>query len=435
MKIDVIILGAGIGSRMKSDKAKALHSIGGFAMIDHLIYKAQILKAHNIVSVIGEEMVDLENLISQRSKIAYQKVRDGSASAVLCAKDILKNTTSDITLILYADTPLVDIEKLQDLCQQVYQKVDIGLLAFLETEQNNYGKLVIDDNNYIQKIVEYADEKEEEKTIYLCNSGVMAIKSKYIWDILSKISNKNNKNEYYLTDAISIASSLNLKCGYLLENKNNLAGANSKSELQNLETHFQNLQREKFLNQGVQLIDKNSVYFSLDTIIGNNVIIYPNVFINSGVIIGDNVEIQPFCVLQGATIGKNSKIGPFARLRPQSVLQENTHIGNFVEIKKSIVGENTKINHLSYIGDSNIGNNTNIGAGVITCNYDGKNKHTTTIGNDAFIGSNSSLVAPINIGDNTLIGAGSVITKDVSNNSLGISRSYQKNIENYKKKQ
>jgi bifunctional UDP-N-acetylglucosamine pyrophosphorylase/glucosamine-1-phosphate N-acetyltransferase len=432
MKLSVIVLGAGLGSRMKSSKPKAMQKLGGYTMMEHLIFKAQSLNADEIICVIGQEMQELEELIKDKVKIAYQKDRLGSAHAVLSAKSKLENKDG-LVLILYVDTPLLQVEKLNQLLDLIKKDKKLAILAFEELNENSYGRLVVKDGNVL-KIVETAEASLEEKKITLCNSGVMALNAKYIWEILEKINNNNKKQEFYLTDALEIATNLNYSSGYIIDDIKNLMGANTKFELELLENHFQNLQREKFLNMGVQLIDKSTTYFSLDTLIGKDVVIYPNVFIGPKVVIGDNVSILPSCVLEGATIGDNVNIGPFARLRPQSVLHDNVHIGNFVEIKKSTIEKGAKVNHLTYIGDAFVGEKTNIGAGTITCNYDGVNKHQTKIGKNTFIGSNTLLVAPVEVGDGATTGAGSVITKNVPNNSLGIARAKQIHIENWQKK-
>lgn len=432
MKLSVIILGAGLGSRMKSSKPKAMQKLGGYSLMEHLIFKANQLNADEIICVIGQEMIELELLIKDKVKIAYQKDRVGSANAVLSAKDSLDNKDG-LVLILYVDTPLLEVAKLNQLLDLLKKDKKLAILAFEEANKNSYGRLVVK-NDSVLKIVESAEANEQEKAITLCNSGVMAFNAKYIWEILEKIDNKNSKQEFYLTDAVEIAHNLNYNAGYIVDDIKNLMGANTKLELELLENHFQNLQREKFLNQGVQLIDKSSIYFSLDTTIGKDVIIYPNVFIGAKVTIGDNTTIFPMCVIEDATIGSNVNIGPFARLRPQSILQDNVHIGNFVEIKKSTIEKGAKVNHLSYIGDASVGEKANIGAGTITCNYDGVTKHNTKIGKNAFIGSNTLLVAPIEVGDGSTTGAGSVITKNVPENSLSVARAKQVNIDNWKKK-
>lgn len=266
----------------------------------------------------------------------------------------------------------------------------------------------------------------------LCNSGVLAFNNSKVWPLLRQIDNKNSKQEYYLTDLVKIANKNGLLCKYILDSEENLQGANSKFELAILEAVFQKQKRYQFLQQGVQLIDPQTVYFSLDTEIGKDVTIYPNVYIYPNVKIGAHTNILPFSVLEGATIGENCSVGPFARLRPQTTLAANNKVGNFVEIKKSSIAAGVKVNHLTYLGDCEVGENTNIGAGTITCNYDGKKKHATKIGAGSFIGSNTALVAPITLGTKVTVGAGSTLTKDVPDGNLAIARSLQKNITNWK---
>ncbi|MFL1780449.1 bifunctional UDP-N-acetylglucosamine diphosphorylase/glucosamine-1-phosphate N-acetyltransferase GlmU [Candidatus Hepatincolaceae symbiont of Richtersius coronifer] len=448
----VVILAAGVGSRMKSSLPKPMHLLGGVPMLEHLLYKAHILNANQIITVIGEEASDLKQFLENyqqnfkkeqaakqsdkqqncRHKIAYQQEKLGSAHAVLAAEQAL-GAKEGVLLIMYADTPLVHHGALKGLVEKVQSgKEDMAILAFSTNSPNNYGKLMLKDDKVIA-IIEAA-EITDHRVSTLCNSGIMAINLAKMWPLLKQIDNHNNKHEYYLTDLVKLATQNNLICAYILGEEQSLQGANTKEELSKLESSFQNMQRQKFLQQGVHLIDPKTIYFALDTIIEEDVIIYPNVYFGEKVIIKSGARILPFCVLEGVQVGKSSSIGPFARLRPGTILEENTHIGNFVEIKKSHIQAGAKINHLSYIGDAKVGKKTNIGAGTITCNYDGKEKFNTIIEDNCFIGSNSSLVAPVKISSGAIIGAGSTITKDVPTDALAITRPLQKNLPNWRKK-
>lgn len=424
--LTVVILAAGVGSRMKSSIPKAMHILGGVPMIDHLLYKAKSLKPTQVISVIGEDMPKLHDYIITKSDVVHQLKRRGSAHAVYTTK-YAHDVKSGVTLILYADTPLVSESSLKQLVDKVATGTcEVCVLGFEKEEENAYGKLVVEGENLL-KIVEHKDANIDEKDILLCNSGVMAVKTEIIWELLEKVNNENAQKEYYLTDVVKIANEHNYKCSYVTDLEDNLQGANSKLELADLEMAFQHSMRMKFLDEGVQLVDPDTVFFSMDTKIGKDVVIHPNVHILPKSEIKDGAIIYPFSVIEGAIVGENCKVGPYARLRPQTVLQGENNIGNFVEIKKSVVGIGSKINHLSYIGDASIGKDVNVGAGTITCNYTAsKEKFNTYVGDNCFIGSNSSLIAPVKIGNNSLIGAGSVITKSVGDNSLGVSRANQK---------
>ena len=432
LQLNVIILAAGAGTRMKSSLPKAMHLLGNSPLIDHSLHCVTQLQPTEIITVINESMKELAQYIKNTSSatVVYQAKQLGSAHAVLSAEPAIKNFDG-ITIIMYADTPLVKPQKLQELVNLIQSnKADLGVLAFEKQDPNNYGKLVVQQSKVVS-IVEAAEITKKEY-LPLCNSGIMAFNNRKVWSLLRQIDNKNSKQEYYLTDLVKIANKNNLLCKYVIDSEENLQGANSKWELAILEAVFQKQKRYEFLQQGVQLIDPQTVYFSLDTKIAQDVIIYPNVYILPKVTIGAGTSILPFSVLEGAIIGANCNIGPFARLRPETTLAANNKVGNFVEIKKSSINAGVKINHLTYIGDCEIGENTNIGAGTITCNYDGNKKHATKIGADSFIGSNTALVAPITIGTNVTVGAGSVLTKDVPDDNLAIARSSQKNIANWK---
>jgi bifunctional UDP-N-acetylglucosamine pyrophosphorylase/glucosamine-1-phosphate N-acetyltransferase len=429
--ISIIILGAGKGTRMKSKISKVLHKIANLSMIEHIILQSKKLHPNEINIVISEEMglKTRQDLGKKYDNLNFtiQKERLGTGHAVKMAVENSKKE-SDIYLVLYGDTPFIEEETLKNIIKNSKEN-DVSVLAFEPKNPLTYGRLVTCGTS-LEKIVEFKDANEEEKKINLCNSGVMAINGAKIKNLLSQINNKNASKEFYLTDIIAIAKNNNLECSFIKCDENEVLGVNSKTELSEAEKIFQNKKRKEMMENGVTLINPDSVYFSYDTKVSNDVVIFPNVVFGLDVNIDSDCQIKSFCHIEGAKISKNSIIGPFARIRPGSNLSEDVKIGNFVEVKKSNISKGVKINHLSYIGDTNIGKNSNIGAGTITCNYDGYNKFNTNIGKDVFIGSNSSLVAPIDIADDSMVGAGSVITKNMNKNDLAVSRAKQVNIKN-----
>jgi bifunctional UDP-N-acetylglucosamine pyrophosphorylase/glucosamine-1-phosphate N-acetyltransferase len=437
MTLSIIILAAGKGTRMKSELPKVMHKVAGVEMINMVIGEAKTLNPKNITIVVSDEMKPFEKKITSKHpeiKISFivQKERKGTAHAVQVAVNEIQDL-GDKVLVLYGDTPLTRRETLEKMSEKL-NDFSLCVLAFDDFEENAYGRLVIDQNGHLERIVEFKDADSEERKISLCNSGVVAIDGKKIKDMLAQVKNENAAKEFYLTDIVGIAGNMGLKRSFLKTEMLEVLGVNSRLELARIEEIKQNQIRKKMMENGVTLIDPNSVYFALDTKISNDTIIHPNVVFGDGVIIDSNVEIKSFSHIEGAKIASGSVIGPFARLRHGSDLAEDVKIGNFVEVKKSQIRRGAKVSHLSYIGDAEIGEESNIGAGTITCNYDGYNKFQTTIGANVFVGSNSALVAPVNIGDNSVIAAGSVITKDVIQNDLAVARAKQTNIENGGKK-
>lgn len=441
--LSIIILAAGKGTRMKSDLPKTLHKISSFSMLDLVISKASALNSDNICVLISEEMSQFKTEIeknyqnntnlSQNTTLefAIQKERLGTAHAVKIALENLSKIHKNI-VILYGDTPLIKVETLKNMLQSLATN-QLSILGFDCFEENKYGRLVTK-NQDLEKIVEFKDANEEEKAIILCNSGVVALKDDNILDLINKIDNKNAAQEYYLTDIVQIMKNLGKNATYIKADEKEVLGVNSRIELSRAESLKQDELRAEFMKNGVTLIDPKTTYFAADTKIENDVIIHPNVVIGKNVEIKKGVEIKSFSHLEGVLVENDVVIGPFARLRPDTIIEKEAKIGNFVEIKKSKIQKGAKINHLSYVGNSDVGKNSNIGAGTITCNYDGYNKSKTVIGEGAFIGSNSCLVAPVNIGANSLIGAGSVITKDVLEDELAVTRPKQLNIKDGGKK-
>lgn len=426
--LSILILAAGKGSRMKSDLPKVMHKVAGREMLNMVIDEAKLLEPQDIIIVVSEEMADFQEKILNthpevKISFALQKERKGTAHAVRIGLENLQNIGKKC-LILYGDTPLISHHTLQNMLAKL-DDFSLCVLGFEEKEENSYGRLVVDENGHLEKIVEFKDANLEEKRITLCNSGVMAIDSAHIHELLSKVKNHNSAAEFYLTDIIAIAGKMDLKCSFIKTASEEVLGVNSRVELAKIELIKQNQLRKKIMDEGTTLLDPSTVYFSFDTKISNDVTIHPQVFFGPKVVIEKNVEVKSFCHIEGAEIKSGAVIGPFARIRPESKIGKNVRIGNFVEIKKSEIATGAKVNHLSYVGDAEIGEESNIGAGTITCNFDGYNKFKTKIGKKVFVGSNSALVAPVEIGDDAVIGAGSVITKNVEKDDLAVTRAKQ----------
>ena len=422
MILSVIILAAGQGTRMNSEIPKVFHKVGNNPMIFHVLDLSQKLKAKSTTVVISKKLDNYKTLLLSKYnhiKFCYQNNQLGTAHAVLEAFNNNEIKQTNTTLVLYGDTPLITSNTLNDALKDFKKKkLDLSFISMIVKYVNNsYGRLLIREGK-LNKIIEKSEQTSEEKKIQLCNSGIMIIKTKYLFEKLKKIKNKNKKNEFYLTDLVEIFIKENYKVSNFNCKLGESMGVNDKEDLAKLEKQFQEEMRKKFLKKGVTLIDPSSVFFSKDTKIGKDVVIYPNVHFGPGVKIGDNVTIKSFCHIELTKIGNSSIVGPFARLRDDSLLDNNSKVGNFVEVKKSKVGNNVKISHLSYIGDSVIDKNSNIGAGTITCNFDGVKKNKTFIGENCFIGSNTSLIAPIKIKKNSIIGAGTVVDKNVQEGSV-----------------
>lgn len=429
--LSIIILAAGKGTRMKSNLPKVMHKVAGQSMLDMVISQAKKLKPSNITIVSSSEIENFKNEILNNHKeekinFALQEERKGTAHAVKIALEKIEKIGKK-TLILYGDTPLISVETLTKMLEKL-ENSSFCVLGFNNHKENAYGRLVVNGNGDLEKIVEYKDASSQEKQITLCNSGVVAIDGDVIEKLISSVKNENAAKEFYLTDIVEIGKNLGLKGSFIQTNEEEVLGVNSKVELAQVENIKQNQLRKLAMEAGVTLIDPNSVYFSFDTKIANDVIIHPHVFFGKNVEISSSVEIKSFCHIDGAKILENAVIGPFARIRPETEILQNAKIGNFVEIKKSKIKEGAKISHLSYIGDSEIGQESNIGAGTITCNYDGYNKFKTKIGDNVFIGSNSALIAPVEIKDGAVIGAGSVISKNVEKDELAVARAKQISI-------
>lgn len=429
--IAVIILAAGLGTRMKSARSKVLHAVAGRPMIGHVMASVAALKPARSVVVIGPEMTTVAKMVAP-TPTAVQRQRRGTAHAVLAAREALKGFKGEV-LVVYGDTPLVRPETLRRLVQARRKGAAVVVAGIRPPDPTGYGRLVIGSDGGLERIVEHRDASDEERQNPLCNSGVMAIDGRRIWDLLARVRPNNAKREYYLTDIVGLARKAGLTCAHVEAPAEDLLGINSRAELAAAEALFQERLRQQAMTNGVTLVDPASVWFCYDTRLGRDVTIGPQVIFGPGVTVGDQVEIRGFCHLEGAKIGKGAQIGPFARLRPGARIGAEAHIGNFVEVKNADIAPGAKVNHLTYMGDASVGAKANIGAGTITCNYDGYFKSRTVIGAGAFIGSNSALVAPVRIGKGAIVGAGSVIVRAVPPEALAVGRGPQVNKRGWAK--
>ncbi len=418
----VVILAAGQGTRMKSPLPKVLHPVAGRSMLGHVLAAARALAPARLVVVTRPDAEDIAKAAAP-ADIAVQHEQRGTGHAVLAAADALKGFTGDV-LILYADTPLLTVETLRRVLA-ARDTASVAVLGFTPADPGPYGRLVTGDDGSLTAIIEAKDATPDQAAIGFCNSGVMAADAETLFRLLPRVGSNNAKNEIYLTDVIALAVSENLKAAAVEGAADEVLGVNSQAELAEAEAAFQSRARLAHMTAGVTLADPSTTYFAADTEIGPGTWVGQNVVFGPGVKIAGGVTVKPFSHLEGVTIAKGAIVGPFARLRPGAVLGEDTHVGNFCEIKEATLGKGTKVNHLSYIGDASLGAGVNIGAGTITCNYDGFFKYRTTIEDGVFIGSNASLVAPVTIGRNANTAAGSVITKDVAPDALGITRAPQ----------
>jgi len=427
--VAVIVLAAGKGTRMKSDKHKVLHPIGGLPMVGHVLKSAQALDARRSVLVVGSLKEQLEAAYGNEAAIALQEPQLGTAHAVQAAQSQLADFEGDI-LILYGDVPLIRPETLGTMLERLNTPVNgvdpaCVVLAFRPADAAAYGRIITDEAGVIQTMVEFKDATPEQRAINLCNSGVMAVKSEQLWKLLARVGNNNAAGEYYLPDIVMLARQDGLPSVVVETGEEEVAGVNSRVELAAVEAVFQNRRRLEAMVEGVTLIAPETVFFSHDTEIGRDVVVEPHVVFGPKVKVESGAIIRAFSHLEGATVASGCEVGPYARLRPGAVLREKAKVGNFVEVKKSVLEAGAKVNHLTYIGDAIVGERANVGAGTITCNYDGYFKYQTRIGAGAFIGSNSSPVAPVNIGDGAIVGAGSVVTKDVTADALAVARGNQ----------
>lgn len=424
-QIAAIILAAGKGTRMKSDLHKVLHPIAGRPMLMHLLDAVDQLAPARKVVVVGSGRDQLEAALAGSADLAVQDPQLGTGHAVQQAEAALAGFDGNV-LILYGDVPFVPSHTMQAMIDRLNapDAPAVVVLAFEPEDTLNYGR-VICEGDRIVKMVEHKDATDAERACRLCNSGLMAVKAKDLFALLARVGNENAAGEYYLVDIVNIANADGRHCAMVKTDPFDVAGINSRAELAVMEAQWQQRRRARAMADGATLIAPETVWFSYDTVIGRDVVIEPNVFFGPGVSVADGVTIHGFSHLEGATIASGAEIGPYARLRPGAVLEEKSKVGNFVEVKKSRLGKGAKANHLSYLGDADIGAGANIGAGTITCNYDGFFKYKTEIGEGAFIGSNSALVAPVKIGKGAIVGAGSTVTATVADDALALVRPKQ----------
>lgn len=422
-----VILAAGKGTRMRSQLPKVLHRIAGRSMLGHVLALSQSVGGDKLAVVIGPDMdsVRKEALgAAPGAQVFVQQNQAGTADAVLAAREAIAAHTGDL-LVLFADTPLLKLETISKLLGELDRGAQLAVLGFEARDPGSYGRLVTAADGTLTAIREAKDASRAELAIRLCNSGVMAFRLDAPLDVLGRIGNANAKGEFYLTDAVEIVRAQGGRAAVVVCAEDEVLGVNSRRELATAEAIWQSRARNRIMDAGVTLIAPETVWLSVDTVLGRDVVVEPNVFFGPGVTVEDGAEIKANSYLEGARIGAGARVGPYARLRPGAVLGRDVHVGNFVEVKNVTLGDGAKANHLSYLGDGAVGAKANIGAGTIFCNYDGFFKHKTEVGEGAFVGSNSALVAPVKIGAGAYIGSGSVITKDVAADALALERSGQ----------
>jgi bifunctional UDP-N-acetylglucosamine pyrophosphorylase/glucosamine-1-phosphate N-acetyltransferase len=421
-----VVLAAGEGTRMRSSLPKVLHPVAGEPLLAHVLHAAPSGADARLAVVVGPEhkaVADEVRRIRPDAETFMQRERLGTAHAVLAAREAIARGADDL-LVAFGDTPLISAETFARMRAPLAKGATLTVLGFRAADSTGYGRLLMDGNR-LAAIREHADASAEERKITLCNAGVMAFDGRIALEILDKIGNANSKREYYLVDGVAVVRDMGLEAVVIETSEDEVRGINTKAQLAEAEAVMQARLRTAAMEAGVTLIAPETVYLSADTKFGKDVTVEPFVVIGPGVTIADGAMIHSFSHIVQATIGKNTSVGPYARLRPGTSLGDGARIGNFVETKAAILEAGVKVNHLSYIGDAEVGANSNIGAGTITCNYDGFSKHKTTIGKGAFVGTNSSLVAPVKIGAGAYIGSGSVITRDVPDDAMAVERSPQ----------
>jgi bifunctional UDP-N-acetylglucosamine pyrophosphorylase / glucosamine-1-phosphate N-acetyltransferase len=423
--VTAIILAAGKGTRMKSGLHKVLHPIAGRPMLMHLLASVDALAPKHKVVVVGSGRAQLEAALGDSASLAVQEPQRGTGHAVQQAQSALSGFDGDI-LILYGDVPFVPTQTMEAMLVRLNaaDAPAVVVLAFEAENPGGYGRVIVEGGRIV-KMVEQKDANEAENAVRLCNSGLMAVRARDLFALLARVSDDNAQKEFYLTDIVNIANADGQRCVAVTTEAYDVAGINSRAQLADMEAAWQARKRQQMMDDGVTLIDPASVFFSFDTHIAADVTIEPNVFFGPGVTIESGAVIHAFSHMEGCSIGEGAEVGPFARLRPGAQLHEKVKIGNFVEVKKAVFEAGAKANHLSYIGDAHVGARANIGAGTITCNYDGYFKYKTEIGAGAFIGSNSALVAPVKIGTHAIVGAGSTVTQDVADGDLRLVRPEQ----------
>lgn len=427
MSIALVILAAGKGTRMNSDQPKVLHQIANAPMLVHAMMSGAVLEPERSIVIAGHGFEDVRDAVAAfapDAQVVLQEEQNGTAHAVAAARDALAEFDGDV-IVLFGDTPFVRPETLERMVEARGENA-VVVLGFEASDPGKYGRLVMQGDS-LEAIVEFADSTDEQRAITFCNSGVMLADRSALFDLIDAVEAFNAQGEFYLTDIVGIARSRDMPVTAVTCKEVETLGVNSRADLANAEAIFQTTARNELLDMGVTLQQPESVIVSYDTVIGRDTVIEPNVYFGAGVTVESGVHIRAFSHLEGCHVSRGGVVGPYARLRPGAELAEDVKIGNFVEIKNAQIDEGAKVNHLSYVGDAEVGKASNIGAGTITCNYDGVMKHKTTIGENAFIGSNTMLVAPVSVGHNAMTGSGSVITKDVPDDALAIARADQVN--------
>ncbi len=421
----VIVLAAGKGTRMKSDLHKVLHPIAGHPMLLHLLGSISEVGVARTVIVAGDRREQIEAaLAGSGSEVVVQEPQLGTAHAALQAKAALADF-SGLVLVCFGDVPFLAGATVKRLCDALAGGAKVAVLGFRPDDTAAYGRIIADHDATVRKMVEHKDASHEERAVNLCNSGVIVAHSEDMWRLLEAVGNNNAAGEYYLPDVATNAIAEGARVVVVETDEAEVMGINSRAELAEAEARWQQRRRRRAMEDGASLIAPETVWFAWDTKLGRDVLVEPNVVFGPGVTIADGVRIRGFCHIEGASLATGVEVGPYARLRPGAVLEEKAKVGNFVEVKKATMGKGAKANHLSYIGDAEVGAGANIGAGTITCNYDGYFKYKTVIGERAFIGSNSALVAPVKIGADAIVGAGSTVTRDVMDGELRIVRGEQ----------
>ena len=424
--IAAIVLAAGKGTRMNSATHKVLHPIAGRPMIEHLLASLAELEPARTVIVVGEGREQLEAALAGRADFAVQEPQLGTGHAVRQAEAALAGFEGDV-LVLYGDVPFVRGATMRAMIERLRadDRPEAVVLAFEPDDPLQYGR-VIAAGDRISWMVEHKDADEGQRACRLCNSGLLAARAEALFELLARIGNDNAQGEYYLPDVVNVAIADGRICAVIAtEDSDEVAGINSRAELAAAEARWQRARRAKAMAEGATLVAPETVFFAWDTRLGRDVTIEPNVVFGPGVEVADDVLIHAFCHIEGARLASGASVGPFARLRPGAVLEEGAKVGNFVEMKQATLGPGAKANHLTYLGDATVGAGANIGAGTITCNYDGYFKHRTEIGPRAFIGSNSALIAPVRIGADAIVAAGSAVSRDVADGELRMVRAEQ----------
>jgi bifunctional UDP-N-acetylglucosamine pyrophosphorylase/glucosamine-1-phosphate N-acetyltransferase len=430
-QLAVIVLAAGKGTRMKSERPKVMHPLAGQPMIGHVLAAVASLAPARTVVVVGPDMTEVSEAVAPATSVV-QPTQRGTGDAVLAARQALDGFAGDI-LVVYGDTPLVGADTLSRMVERRRQSDDPALvvLGMRPTDPGQYGRLILEPDGRLAAIVEHADATPAQRAVGLCNAGLMAADGRWLFGLIERVGTANAKGEVYLTDAVAVARAAGLAAAVVEGDAEEVLGINSRAELAAAEAVMQRRLRQRAMAEGATLVDPSTVWLSADTRLGRDVVVHPCVVFGPGVLVEDSAEIRSFSHIEGAVVRSGATIGPHARLRPGTEVGAAARVGNFVEVKNARLAAGSKVNHLSYIGDAEVGSNANIGAGTITCNYDGYGKFRTEIGADAFIGSNTALVAPVSVGDRAIVGAGSVITRPVPADALAIARAPQEGREGW----